>query len=66
MIATVVSLLIGGTKVTDDGLRHLAGIPTLTAVNLADLPITEKGLARLGEGCKPSSPAPDQEPREGT
>jgi hypothetical protein len=49
-IGGITSLDLGGSKeLTDDGLRHLAGLPRLEHLNLSGTAITDRGLEVLGE-----------------
>lgn len=43
-------LVLQGTKLTDDGLKNLAGQSTLVEITLADTAVTDAGLASL-ESC---------------
>ncbi len=40
-------LILGGTKITDDGLKNLVGLTRLNALWLADTKITDDGLKHL-------------------
>jgi hypothetical protein len=49
-VAGITSLDLGGSKeLTDDGLRHLAGLPRLAHLNLSGTAITDRGLELLRE-----------------
>jgi hypothetical protein len=41
------TLLLGGTKVTANGLAYLRGLNTLSGIDLAGTQITDAGLAHL-------------------
>jgi hypothetical protein len=49
-VDTITGLNLGGSKgVTDDGVRHLAGLPALKHLDLSGTAITDRGLAVLRE-----------------
>jgi hypothetical protein len=46
-LAALRSVSLAGTRVTDDGLRILAGLDTLESIELAGTAVTDEGLAHL-------------------
>jgi internalin A len=54
-LKTLQALELGGTQVTDAGLKHLAGLKDLQTLDLSNTPVTaagEKELRKALPGCQ--------------